>query len=129
MYICWYLMHCVRTSVILKSLSKSSFDLCTVPIISFNFCLSTWAAYPVMFRIEMTWTRVSCCLLCACIGRLTHCLLSHVCLVIAVPVSHFYASPRKGNRLLFNCKFLNQFQVTALLILWWACRTHRCCLY
>ena len=98
-------MCCVRASVILKGLSKSSYDLCRVSIISFNFCLFTWATYLVTFRIEMTWTIVSCCLFCACIIWFTCYLISHVPLVVAVPVSNFNASPRKGNRLLFDCEF------------------------
>ena len=105
MYICWYLMCYVGTSVILKSLFKSSIDLCRASITSFNFCLLTWATYLVTFRIQMTWTRSSCCLLCACIGWFTCCLISHVSLVVAVPVSHFNVSPRKDNRLLFDHGF------------------------
>ena len=91
--------------VILKSLSKSSFDLCRASIISFNFCLFTWATYLVTFRIEIIWTRDSCCLFCVCISWFTCCLIFYVSLVVAVPASYFNASPRKGNRLLFDCGF------------------------
>ena len=45
----------------------------------------------------MTWNRDSHCLLCACINWFTCCLISSVSLVVAVPVGHFNASPRKGN--------------------------------
>ena len=105
MYICWYLMCCVRTSVMLKILSKSSFDLCRTSIISLNFCLFTWVAYLVMFRIEMTWTRVSCHLVCTCINWFTCYLISHVSLMVALPVSQFNAPPRIGNRLLLDDGF------------------------
>ena len=102
MYICWYLKCCFRTSVILKSLPKSSSNLCRASLISFNFCLFTWAAYPVTFKIEMTWTRVSCCLLFACVNWFTCYFISHVSLVVAVSDSHFNTSPGKGNRLLLD---------------------------
>ena len=52
-----------------------------------------------MFRIEMTWTRVSCCVACACISWFTCCLISHISLVVPLPVSHFSPSPKKGNRI------------------------------
>ena len=87
--------------MILKSLSKSSFDLCTASTTSFNVCLFTWVAYLVIFRIKMTWTRDFYCLFCVGIIWFTHCLISNVSLVVALPVGYFNASPRKGNRLLF----------------------------
>ena len=43
--------------------------------------------------IDMTWTRVSCCLICSCISWFMHCLILHMSLVVAVLVSHFNASP------------------------------------
>ena len=46
----------------------------------------------------MMWTTVSCCLVCSFISWFTHCLISHVSLMVAVPVSHFNASPKEGNR-------------------------------
>ena len=68
----------------------------------------------------MTWTRVSCCLVCSCISWFSHCLISHISLMVAVPVNHFSASPKKDNRLLLDhgfqvmtC-FLNEFWVAAL---------------
>ena len=72
-----------------RYLVLSSFDLWRASIISFNFYLFTWAAYLVTFRIEMTWIRVSCCLVCACISWFTCCLISHISLVVAVPVKPF----------------------------------------
>ena len=58
-----------------------------------------------MFRIEITWTRDSCCLVCACVSWFTCCLISCVSIVEAVPVSQLNASPKKGNRLLLDCGF------------------------
>ena len=53
----------------------------------------------------MTWTRVSCCFVCSCISWFTHWLIFHLSLVIVVPVNHFSASPKNGNRLLLDCGF------------------------
>ena len=89
----------------LKSLSISLFDLCRVPIISFNFCLFSLAAYPLAFRIEMTWTRVSCCLVYACINWFTCGLIPCVSFMVAEPESHFNASLRKGNKLVLDHGF------------------------
>ena len=60
------------------------------PFTSFNFCLFTWVAYLVTFRIEMTWTIVSW-LFALCLHYLVymHCLICHVSLVIAVPGKPF----------------------------------------
>ena len=133
MYICWYLMCCVRTSVLLNILFKSSFDLWKASIISFNFCLFTWAAYLLMCRTDMTWTRVSCCFVCSCISCFMHCLISCVSFVVAVHVSHFSASPRRvigfsqimGFQVVTGFFILTQFWATVLLIIWLACRIHR----
>ena len=95
-------MHCVRTPVMLKSLSKSSFDLCRASIISFSFLMFMWATYLVTFRIEMTWTRVSCCFVSACISWFMCCLTPHASHMVALPVSHYNASPGEGNRLLLD---------------------------
>ena len=135
MYICWYLMCCVWTSVILNNLFKSSLYLWRASIISFSYCLFTWMAYLVTFWIDMTWTRVTCCF-CSCISWFIHCLISHVSFVVAVPVNHFSTSPKKGNRILLDCGFqvvtgfqiLTQFWATEMLIIWLACRIHRYCL-
>ena len=53
-----------------------------------------------MFRIEMAWTGVSYCVACACINWFTCYLISHVSLVVAVPLSHFH-------RILFNRHLLD----------------------
>ena len=53
----------------------------------------------------MTWTRVSCCLVCACISWLTCCFISNVSLVVAVPVTHFNAAPKKGTMLFLDHGF------------------------
>ena len=50
-----------------------------------------------MLRIEMTWTRVSCCLISSCISQFMHYMISHVSSMVDVPVSHISASPKKGN--------------------------------
>ena len=54
----------------------------------------------------MTWTRVSSCLLCASISWFTCCLISHVSLVVPLPVSHFNVLPKRGKRLLLDQEFL-----------------------
>ena len=53
----------------------------------------------------MTWTRISYHLVCSCISWFTFCLISHVSLVVAVPVSHFSASTKKDNSLLLGYGF------------------------
>ena len=60
----------------------------------------------MMFRIEMTWTRVSNYLVCACISWFTCCFIFGISLVVDVPFSHFSASAKKGNRLLLDLEFL-----------------------
>ena len=82
----------------------------------------------------MTWTRVSCCLVCSCI--LVYMLLdSCVSFMVAVPVSHFSVSPKKSIRLLIDHGFwvvsvfriLTQFWATVLLTMWLVCKICRCC--
>ena len=68
-------------------------------------CLLTWAAYLVMFSIDMICTRVSCCDYCIAINWFIHVLMLFMSFVVAVPVSQLRASPRKGSKLL----------------LWWMC--------
>ena len=113
MYIRWYLIHCVRNSKILNNLFKSLFDYWRASTISFSFRLFTCTAFLVTFWIDMTWTRVSCCLVCSCISWFTHYFISHVSFVVTIPVSHFSASPKKGNRLILDCGFSDgdRFQV------------------
>ena len=56
--------------------------------------------------------------------------------MVAVSVSHFSASPKKGNRLLLDHRIsdgdtfsiLTQFSVTELMIVWLASRNGRFCL-
>ena len=98
-------MHCVKISVIFKIYLSLLLILEGACIISFNFCLFTWAVYLLMFRIDMAVTRVSCCLVCPCISWFTHFLISHVSLMVAEPVSHFSASPKKGKKPLLYCGF------------------------
>ena len=59
----------------------------------------------MMFRIDMTWTRVSCYFVSSCINWFTHYLTPCVSLMVAVSVSHFSAPLKKGNRLLLDCGF------------------------
>ena len=66
-------------------------------------CLLSWAAYLVMFSIDMICTRVSCCDDCVAINWFIHILMLFMSSVVAVPVSHLRASPRKGSRLLLWC--------------------------
>ena len=63
-------------------------------------CLLTWAAYLVMFNIDMMCTRVSCCDNCIAINWFIHILMLFMSFVVVVPVSHLRASPRKGSKLL-----------------------------
>ena len=63
-------------------------------------CLLTWVAYLVTFSIDMMCTRVSCCDNCVAINWFIHVLMLFMSFVVAVPVSHLRASPRKGNKLL-----------------------------
>ena len=56
-------------------------------------------------------------LVCACISWFTHCLASHVSLLVAMPISHFSASSKKGNRLLLDHGFSggNMFSESVLI--------------
>ena len=62
-------------------------------------CLLTWAAYLVMFSMDMTCTKVSCCDDKIAINCFIHVLMLFKSFVVAVPVSHLRASPRKGSKL------------------------------
>ena len=68
-------------------------------------CLLTWAAYLVMFSIDMICTRVSCYDDCIAINWFICILMLFMSFVVPVPVSHLRTSPRKGSKLL----------------LWWMC--------
>ena len=63
-------------------------------------CLFTWAAYLVMFNIDMVCTRVSCCDDCVVINCFIHILMLLMSFVVAVQVSHLRAFRRKGSKLL-----------------------------
>ena len=82
----------------------------------------------------MTWTTVSCCLVCSHISWFTCYLISHISFMVAVPLSHFIASPKKGIRLLLDCGFSggDMFSESVLsncpadhMV---GCRICRCCL-
>ena len=68
-------------------------------------CLLTWAVHLVTFSIDMICTRVSCCDNCIAINWFICVLMLFMSFVVAVPVSHLRASPRKGSKVL----------------LWWMC--------
>ena len=53
-----------------------------------------------MFSIDITCTRVSCCDDWVAISWFIHALMLFMSFVVAVPVSHLRASPRKGSKLL-----------------------------
>ena len=96
--------HDCLTSVI-KHKTFSPYYVSPCMHIDIHFCLLTWAAYFETFRIDIIWIRVSCCLVCSCINWFTHYLISCGSLVVAVPVIHFSASPKKSNRLLLDHGF------------------------
>ena len=52
--------------------------------------------------MEMIHTKVSCCFVCSCISRFIHCLISVISFIVAVPVNHCSASPKKGSMLLLG---------------------------
>ena len=54
----------------------------------------------VMFSMDITCTRVSCWDDWVAINWFIHILMLFMCFVVAVPVSHLRASPRKGSKLL-----------------------------
>ena len=63
-------------------------------------CLLTWAAYLVMFNIDITCTMVSCCDDWVAITWFIWVLMLFMSFIVAVPVSHLRASSRKGSKLL-----------------------------
>ena len=68
-------------------------------------CLLTWAAYLVMFSMDIICTKVSCCDDWVAINWFIWVLMLFMSFVVAVSVSHQRASPRNGSKLL----------------LWWVC--------
>ena len=65
-------------------------------------CLLTWAAYLVIFSIDMMCTRVSCCDDCVAINWFISVLMLFMYFVVAVPMSQLRASPRTGSKLLLQ---------------------------
>ena len=63
-------------------------------------CLLIWAAYLVTFSMDITCTKVSCCNELVAINWFIQVLMLFMSFVVAVPVSHLRASPRKDSRLL-----------------------------
>ena len=63
-------------------------------------CLLTLAAYLVIFSIDITCTKVSCCDDWVMINWFIWVLMLFMSFVVAVPISHLRASPRKGSKLL-----------------------------
>ena len=63
-------------------------------------CLLTWAAYLVMFSMDIICTKVSCCDDCVAISWFIQVLMLFMSFVVAVSVSPLRASPRKGSELL-----------------------------
>ena len=60
----------------------------------------TWTTYLVMFNMDITCTRVSCCDDWVAINWFICVLMLFMSFIVAVPVSHLRASPRKGSKLL-----------------------------
>ena len=66
----------------------------------FILCLLTWTAYLVTFSIDITCTKVSYCDNWVAINWFVQILVLFMSFIVAVPVSHLRASPRKGSKLL-----------------------------
>ena len=83
-------------------------------------CLLTCVMYLVTFNIETMWTRVLHCDVCVAMSWLILVLMLWISLVVAVPVSHLRASPRKGSRLLLHhvlvCSWLEFSRLMAEVI-------------
>ena len=75
---------------------------CTDYYVDVFTCSPGWHIL-LMLKIEMMWTRVSCCLCCVAINWLIFVLLLLTSLVVAVPVNQQNASPRTGRRFLLIC--------------------------
>ena len=90
--------------VMLKSVVTSLCVLWTASMTVLMCCLLTFMAYLVMFSMEMTCTKVSCCWVWVCISMslLTLLFMSLTSLVITALVSQLRASPQKG----FSERFL-----------------------
>ena len=66
----------------------------------FILCLFTRAAYLVTLRIDTMCTKVSCCVGWVSVSWFICSLILLTSFVVAVPIRHLRASPKKGNRLL-----------------------------
>ena len=62
--------------------------------------LLSCVAYLVMFKIDTMCTRVLCCDACVVISWFILVLMPWMSFVVAVPVSQWRVSPRKGSKLL-----------------------------
>ena len=103
MYIWWYLRCCVRTSVTFNNMFISWFAFWRASTTLFIFCLFTWVTYLVM---EMTCSSFSFCCVSFCISEFTHCFISVVFFVVAIPASQCSAFSKKSKRLLLDLGML-----------------------
>ena len=110
-------------SVMLNSMFTSLFAFWRASITSFSFCLFTWVVYHLTFRMEMTCTKVSSCFVCSCISWFIHFLISLVSFIVAVPVNHCSASPKKVIRLLLGHRLLVDDNLLRSVPIWSSCIT------
>ena len=105
-YFWWYLS--VKMCVILKSIFTSSFTFRRASSTSSSFCLFTWMTYHVMFRMEMTCTKVSRCFVHSFISRFICHLIAVKSFIVAVSLNHCTASPKKvvGSFWVMDCQHL-----------------------
>ena len=68
----------------------------TLSIKMFILCLLTCPAYLVAFRMDLTCTKVSCCVNWVSISWFTCCLILLTSFVVVVPVSHLRALLRRA---------------------------------
>ena len=85
----------------LNSALMSSLDFVSSFKMIFIRCLLTWVSYWVKFKIETMCTIVFHWFSCVSMRDEIHFLMYLMSLVVAVPVNHFRAEPRKGRRLRF----------------------------
>ena len=85
----------------LNSALMSSLDFVSSFKMIFIRCLLTWVSYQVKFNMETMCTIVFCWFSCVSIRDEIRFLMYLTSLVVAVPVNHFRAEPRKGRRLHF----------------------------
>ena len=98
----WKLMLVANDIVRLYRLLISCDVSSTLSTKIFMLCLLTCAAYLVMFSIDITCTKVSCCNDWVAINWLILVLMLFMSFVVAVPVSYQRASPRNGSKLLLQ---------------------------